>query len=350
MKIGIFALATWILLGGMAVDDAHAVTHKEPTCTVSNDDDGQQGRTNAISSIANAFLQDGRVNSDPKFDRLDSIVDEWSSKDCKLLDGRPKLNFLLFGFSKAFDSESNWENSLQKVRALRKARPNSAYPILAEAQFWYSYAWVARGEGYASTVKPEGWSLFRERLAIAEKVLIDNKKIASTLPNWYELMISVEGSLQRPDEVRNRTFLEGAQRYKKFLPIYIPRRNLLEPKWGGSWVAVDDFINWAVNNTKETEGQSMYALLYFGVRDNMSDGKSFFANTRVEWPKLKEGFQDLITLHPHSQWHVNNFAALACEANDKPTYIDLRKRITSDSLRISWVRTAQQLCDAKFGR
>lgn len=347
-KNSIKAILLSLLILSSTTSEVFAETNKISSCEFSNYD-GDAGRQKVIDLIASTFLEEAFKTENPRFIKLDEIINKLKSQDCKLADGRPALNFIKFGFESAFDSINNWDLTLTKIKALRKNYPNAAYPILAEAQYWVQYAWAARGNGFASSVTPDGWRLFHERLTKAKELLIKNKEIGSTLPIWYELILSTESGLDRPQEEQNKYFVEGFERYKTFLPLYIVKRNILEPKWGGSWKSVDDFINWSASNTKETEGLSMYSRLYFGVFDNRLEGSNFFNDTLVDWTKFRQGFDDLIRLNPKSQFHLNVFASMACEANDKLTFLKIRKRITNP-IEWSWkINYPPSLCDTKFG-
>lgn len=328
--------------------EAFAETHKNSICEFNNYD-GDTGRQKVIDLISSTFLEEAFQAKNSKFDKLDSIISNISNPDCKLQDGRPAINFVMFGFQDAFERINNWELVLQKIQALKNAKPNTAYPILVEAQYWVTYAWIARGGGFADSVTPEGWKLFRERLTKANAVLVNNKKIASTLPDWYGLMVAVNTGLNSSQEEQDKYFIEGFTRYKTYLPLYIAKRNSIEPKWGGSWQAVDNFINWAANNTKSTEGLSLYSRLYFGVFDNMLRDANFWEATLVSWPKFQQGFEDLIRLNPKSLFHLNVYASMACEAGDKKTYLKIRNKIRPP-IEWSWnYNYSINDCDLKYG-
>ena len=55
-------------------------------------------------------------------------------------------------------------------------------------------------------------------------------------------------------------------------------------------------------------------------------------------------------LYPESKANLNDFAALACEAGDKKTFLSLRKKIGKDYIKESWEKNySLELCEAKFG-
>ncbi|WP_018608484.1 hypothetical protein [Uliginosibacterium gangwonense] len=325
-----------------------------------NINDGDKGTYFLESFVAEAFLSGGKgptrrhsgyaVVEDPDYQWLNDTIHQLMLPDCYLKDGQAYQNVILRGLAKGITDENNWNRAREKVEELRRKRPNEAYPIVAETEYWYKYAWDARGGGYASSVSPEGWKLFEERLSVAEKILRENKELGSSMPAWYELMVQVQSAMNHKTDERNKNFLEGAERYKTYLPLYISMRNYAEPRWGGSWAGVDQLIKFAANNTKKTEGDTFYAYLYYGVHLNMRDEGNFFKETKVNWPRLKSAYEELLQRRPESLWHLNNFAALACEAGDKKTFLHLRKKIGNTPFDESWgTRPSLDFCDAKYG-
>jgi Domain of Unknown Function with PDB structure (DUF3857) len=281
---------------------------------------------------------------------LEGIANEWSNPECVFDDGRPMLGALKDGYGKVFKNQPDWSESLSRLEYLKKKFPDAAFVALAEAVYWSDYAWNARGDGFASSVTPDGWKLFSERLEKAEKVLNDTKSYSSQMPGWYDEMILVQSALDRPADDRDKTFLEGAKKYKTYYPTYFTMLNFLSPKWGGTWETVDNLVKWSVDNTKEIDGNSMYARLYWSAAGGLPAGTSLFKDTRASWPKMKQGFEDLMARHPRSRWNLNNFAKFACMANDKSTFLALRSQIGKDVIDAAWPRnTSLDLCETKFG-
>jgi hypothetical protein len=274
---------------------------------------------------------------------LERDVNEWNSPSCVFEDGTPVIAALNGGFQRLFTTGWDWTESLTQVEFVKTNFPDTGFAALAEAAYWKHYAWYERGNGFASSVKPESLKIFNERLEKAEKVLTDSKPYAAELPNWYAEMITVQSQLNRSEAEREQTFLEGTNKFKTYYPIYYAMLNSQLPKWGGSWLSVDNTINLSVENTKISDRNAMYARLYSSVYVNLLPDESFFKVTLVSWPKLKQGYEDMIIQYPKSNYNLNRFAMFACKAEDKDTFLSLRNKIGKNIMFEAWVQNPNLL-------
>jgi hypothetical protein len=92
--------------------------------------------------------------------------------------------------------------------------------------------------------------------------------------------------------------------------------NYLRPQWGGSYEAVDRFVEAAVARTRATEGESFYAWIYLDIAPKVHG--DLFRETLATWPKMKKAFEDLVARHP-DPYNRNAFASVACLARDRET-------------------------------
>ena len=305
-----------------------------------NPNDGPDAMAGFAAEVSNFFWQSE--------DFLKREINDWNTPTCVFDDGRPRVGALRDGYNQAFREERDWSKSLARVEYLKKKFPNEAFAAMAEARYWSAYAWDARGGGYASSISDDGRKLFRERLEKSERVLLDTKPYAAQLPDWYDEMINVQSTLDRPEDERDKIFLEGVKRFPAYYPTYFTMLNYILPKWGGTWRTVDNMIKWSVEHTKATEGTSMYARLYWSVSGDPEI--KLFKDTFASWPKMKRGFEDLMARHPKSKWNLNNFAKFACMAGDKQTFLPLRAQIGKDVIDAAWPQnTSLDLCETKFG-
>lgn len=270
--------------------------------------------------------------------------------DCVDANGHPYAGAIIDGFDNAFINEPNRDTQWGYLQRFEKLSGMPGINVTMEAQYWIRGAWAARGGGYASSVTDEGWRLFGERMAKAERHLLDNKEAGSTVPMWYEEMVEVQTALGRPAEERERVFREGATRYPKYYSLYRTMRAYLDPRWGGSFDAIDRMIQWSAENTKALMGDQIYWRLYTGLLFNLRKEEDFFRDTKVDWKRYVASAGEVQRAYPDSLEYLNNMASAACEKGDRDAFLEIRKRIGTNTLRKSWTKKAPlELCDAKFG-
>lgn len=247
-----------------------------------------------------------------QFEKLDRMYDEMLAGNVRATDGSPMLQafaevFEQAGGSPVFDSTlAHW--------ALKS--PASKLRPVAEAVRWEGDAWRARGGAYAGQVPGEAMQIFGKNLAKAAKALAAAEPAGKDSPIWYWVALIVAGSSQRPDAQFDALFNEAVTRFPVYQPLYYTRMNFLLPQWGGSYDAVDKFVNDAVARTSAQEGESFYAWLYIDVGSKTRG--DLFEETRASWPRMKRAFEDMIARHP-DPWNKNLFATWACRARDKDT-------------------------------
>jgi hypothetical protein len=305
--------------------------------------DGPDGMRQLLMNLDNYYKHGA--------DSFEALIDGLNSPECVFDDGRPKITLLNSVFDSSFDpTPAGWEKSYDYIKTLKKKFPGQPFVAIAEAEYWLDYAFDARGGGYADSVTPEGWKLFRERLEKAERVLVASKSSASRFPTWYEQMTMVQFMLDRPANDQATLFQEGLTRYPGYYPLYFNMVDFASPKWGGSWQAVDNFVAWSVQATKKDEAETLYARLYWYAYQRLLPGEELFRDTLASWPKMKQGFEDLLARHPKSHWDLNNYAHFACMAGDKATYRKLRRRMGKDVVPEAWTGAPTlDVCRAKFG-
>ena len=127
---------------------------------------------------------------------------------------------------------------------------------------------------------------------------------------------------------------EAVSRYPYYYPIYFSALEYLLPKWHGSDDEVIRFIESTVERTKKSEGQVMYARMYWYAIDNVTDS-SPYVRSPVIWAKIRSGMDEVLARYP-DQWNINNFAKFACYAVDKEKGKELFNRIEGEPILSVW--------------
>lgn len=210
--------------------------------------------------------------------------------------------------------EQTWLDRQNLIDEWNEAVPGSAAASIAAADFQISYAWHARGNGYANEVTDEGWRLFAERTAKARSLLEQPAVMADRSPARYGLMMQIALMQSWKPKDYDKLYAEAAGKYPLYYDIYFQRKTYYSPQWNGTEGDFDKVVADAVKRTHKHIGQAMYARLHSSNSD-----LNQFTDGRTDWKRMKKGFQDLIAAYPDS-WNRNNYAMFACRANDWATF------------------------------
>lgn len=261
-----------------------------------------------------------------EFSKLDALYERWCTGKDRFPDGRWKLSQYQEGLSGNFSAWNNWAKDLAVIQSWQQAAPTSSAARFAEAIYWHTYAWKARGHGYGSTVSKEGWEIFRERLTKAQAILeaMPTGEAGCAAPEALRLYVLTE--LGRKAELAP-VYDRASRRFPEYHGIYFAMARHLEPKWGGSAAQYEAFADRVAKQTKDFEGMGMYARLYWIVDNN--SGLPFLNDPlrAPAWNKLKAGYEDLMRLYPSSMHNLGKFTDVACRSTDGELYRKLRTRL-----------------------
>ncbi len=282
---------------------------------------------------------------------VDELVERLAASGERDADGRYQLERAVLGISYGLGSTPAAAGPalLADLARYQAASPTSALaPILASLQT-RTAAWRARGSGSLATVLPEGAELFHARSLEASRALQSAKATASRLPIWYEQAILAGQDAGAPTDELLRIFHEGAARFPDYVPIYTAAARLFSPRFGGDYAAADTFVQLAVALRQPPESEILYAQLYRRIDEYAGQDADFFEASRVSWPLMRAGFEQLLKAYPTGRINAAVFASFACRAGDADTYRKLRQDILSGEFRAASPEgISVDVCDAKF--
>jgi hypothetical protein len=215
--------------------------------------------------------------------------------------------------------------------------------------YWHSYAWQARGKGYADSVSKEGWALFSERMEKALAVLASEGDLA-TCPDLH--VLSLDALLETgADAARMRAVFDRAQKtWPEYHQLYFAMARRYQPSWGGSEQQYDRFAEEAARLTTSFEGAGMYARLYWLV--DRRNGLPLLHGERQRrfpsWLRLKAGYNDLLKRYPDSIHTIGKFADVACRGDDSALYGSLRAQILGYENFVPFLDPLE-ICDVRHG-
>jgi hypothetical protein len=284
------------------------------------------------------------------FSGLDRLLEKWNDTTQRDSCGEWKLSSVIFVFENHSGQGRNWKEGLERILRWKKFNPKSAGAAIAEATYWMAYAWSIRAGDYPPSTDPVALKVFGERMKRAEQVLKASKVYASISPLWYETYLIVALHTKRDIRFTERLFAEGIHRHPYYGSLYLIMANYWSPIDGGKadWQKVDEVVGNAVALTSVTDGMSNYARLYKKINRRQRLEFDLFRDSHATWSKMRDSFDELIKRYPSPE-NVNEFAAYACQAADKDTYLRLRAQMIDRILPNMWPGNySPDMCDHKF--
>jgi hypothetical protein len=283
---------------------------------------------------------------------LDAMIVRLATTDARDPDGRPTLYRTLTQFNDWMIQWSVEEDALFKTKFAdyQKRFPQSAFAAMLPALQMNAAAWRARGLGFSSTVTPEGRRLYQERSRKAWDLILRAKPKAASLPIWYESALWIGQDAERPPKELLALLQEGLQRHKGYFPMYFSIMRSFSPRWGGDYGDADAFIVAQVASSTNLDGEALYTRLYWVFDQYTGERQDFFDASRVDWPRLRKGFELLMKKYPASARNRAYFVSYACRAHDKATYRKWGVAVSDDDLmQVTPEGLTPEICDARLG-
>jgi hypothetical protein len=291
-------------------------------------------RARVVSASKEAFLTEN-------FAELESVSAGYRRDRSRTPSGLWKLGLWHGGIDQAIDmyaelpgSQNNFRRLEQIAERWLKSYPDSPGAVLTLSRIHIAHGWKIRGGKYASEVSKSAWKPFHTYIKLARQNLEERKASAAVDPAWYAQMLTIARAQSWERAEFDRLLDEALDREPQFYPNYFMALEYLLPKWGGSDVEIDLFAREAVRRTSKIEGKGMYARIYWFASQTEFD-RDLFGKSKVEWPLMKAGFEDIIARYPDA-WNLNNFAKFACLAKDQSKTRMLLRKIGEKRVPQAW--------------
>lgn len=295
--------------------------------------------TSEVSQRSEVTDQGRNLLLSGKIAELEALYARLVIDSARTSSGLWKSQLLLGGVYDMFvfqpQTDADWDRLESISEAWAKQSPDSAMARLVHAEVLIRRAWNRRGGGYASEVPESAWAPFKATLQRAQDYLDREEAVVSGDPEYYAMRIRIAKGLG--DDAPSRVaawFEQGVRRHPAYYPLYFDMVDYLLPKWHGDAAAVEAFAWDAVSRTHATEGEGMYARIYWYVAQS-EFGNNLFLESRVDWQEMKAGFDDVVARYP-AEWNIQHYAKFACLAGDMESYRRERNAMQAAPVAGAW--------------
>ena len=301
--------------------------------------DGKQDRAQFTTAVWQTFQRED-------FATLEVLGEELQQSRERLNDGSwlSEAYFDAFGLGAKAPHE-RYAAVEQILARWEQARPASAVLPLIKARFHVDLAWKWRGNGYAKTVKPEGWVEFRKELGIARE-LLETHATAKVFPEYFARMQTVALGQPWPREEYERLFAEATRAEPDYYNYYCHKAYYLLPRWHGrkgEWEAFAEDVR--QHYGAGGAGDALYARIALSLRDFYDN---LFRDSAISWDKVASGYEYLIRQYPESRYLKSLYANLAWKAGDRPRLRKALPEIKADPDMTVWVNLENVVLAEKF--
>jgi len=193
--------------------------------------------------------------------------------------------------------------------------------LTIKGELYTTWAWDARGRGFANTVKDEGWKLMQERLAVAQKALEEAWQLDPTNSSAATYMIDVELGQGQGRDRMELWFKRAMQADPDNYEACKAKLNYLEPKWYGTPKDMIEFGRECLKTGRfqtfvpNTLCQAHYSLSHYtqGGYNRASDPAYY--QTPGVWNDLRDVYDGYLRGDKGASLELtqNGYAQLACK-------------------------------------
>lgn len=249
-----------------------------------------------------------------QFDRIEAQAKELSESKALFRNGSWKI----YAFYEALDDrfhtgDDGYLTDMETHRAWEQAHPKSVTQRTALANLLVSYAWHARGTGYADTVTDEGWRLMGERLNQASKALEDAMRLGGEHIYWYTVAMRLGTGQGWKKQAFDDLLTEAVRKEPEYWGIVAQRAYTLLPRWYGEEGDWERFAAQAADDPSGL-GDEAYARIVIWLSDYYAD---VFRDAQASWPRTKKGLEMLLTKYPEAVTLQNQAARLGTMGRDQ---------------------------------
>jgi len=265
---------------------------------------------------------------DRDFDSLDELAAKLRASKEAYANGLWKLSEVYASLVPPDEAaKDEWENRMADLHDWVDAKPDSINARVALAYFLASYAWNARGGGYANTVKDDDWKLFNERLNEAMDVLKEakNLNLKEPCPVYWSTMMKAALGLQLDRNQFDDIFNQAIDNTPVYVPIYRQRAVYLMPRWDGSEGELESDLEKSADRIGGDDGDMLYAQVVWNIHTSASSDNVFKENN-FSWPRVNRGFAAIEKRFPDSLAAISEHAYLAAYAGDDETTREYLKK------------------------
>lgn len=299
--------------------------------------------------VTRIMKQAGELLQGERYAELEALAHDYRTSRKSFPTGTWHLERFYDGFEiPRSEPDERWLNHISKLRAWIRKSPQSITPRVALADAWVSFAWKARGAGYADTVTDRAWTLYFARLEEAEKLLAAARRLQEKCPFAGAVLLRVALG-QSWDRKRYDTVFQQAVTSHPGYPYHSARAYYLLPRWHGEPGEWEADLSKSADSIGGKAGDLLYARVVWGVSGFHGN---VFKEATVSWDRIERGFEVMEEEFPQSLYTASMRAYLAIMSGNRDAARNYTERLEGKVELAVWrsLENYHQLMDWVYGQ
>lgn len=298
-----------------------------------------------------------KLINEARFDEVEKLASE--CRNTAFVDGQSRLLGFYYG-AKLLEGTDTLRKRLESLESWKKEFPESATPLLVEAQIHTEAAWKARGGGFANSVTEQGWRGFREEMEAAEAALDAAEELGNLDAAYYSTRLQVIKATSGDVVEAMKLWQACLDLDPTFYRTSQEAAAILMPRWHGAYGKAADLAMIGRRSLGGDEGLELYALT--AIEISKYEAQQVFARCEFEYPLVRDGLRSLRKRFPLSDQFHSYQLLMAFWAGDRKTaneaYQALDNRFDMDVIKtpdrnarlIRWARSIERRWDTRAKR
>lgn len=306
-------------------------------------------KSEEMQEVTRIMKQAGELLQGERYAELEALAHDYRTSRKSFPTGTWHLERFYDGLEiPRSEPDERWLNHISKLRAWIRKSPQSITPRVALADAWVSFAWKARGAGYADTVTDRAWTLYFARLEEAGKLLAAAGRLQEKCPFAAAVLLRVALGQSWDRKRYDAVFEQAVASHPGYL-YHSARAYHLLPRWHGEpgeWEA-------DLSKSADSIGGKAGDLLYTRVVWQMSIGTpNVFKEASLSWDRIERGFEVMEEEFPESLYAASMRAYLAIMRGDRDTARKYTERLEGKVELTVWrsLENYHQLMDWLYGQ
>jgi hypothetical protein len=254
------------------------------------------------------------------FAALDAVANAARTRKERFADGEWKL----FHFYEALKlpaagpraTDLEWEPHLLHMQNWHKRASQSITAHVAYGSALIEYALKARvaGQEWNDLTGEAGGKIFQARLKAGLKILSDVKKVKERCPHAYYVQLALAQAQGWSWTEFNIPYAQAIALEPTYHYYYQARAAHALPHNHGGQGEWENYANEVYQQLGKQEGALAYYMIVAHLRPLY--GQKLFSQNRINWPRLKAGYDQLVTNYQGNNFRHNEMAFFATLARD----------------------------------